>query len=147
MDIYDPIGNALGIEPVIFEYTIPSTHEPIPAWNKGINQFGTKENHWFYGKTHTEETKAKLSEIAKNRFYSEETRKKMSEQRKGVKPPCSMFGRKHSEETKAKMSEKSHGFSEYARQKQKEHMTGKKLSEETKAKMRASALNRKKSKD
>lgn len=71
----------------------------------------------------------------------------MSEQKKGVKPPCSMLGRKHSEETKAKMSESSHGFSEYARQKQKEHMTGKKLSEETKAKMRASALNRKKSKD
>lgn len=37
MDIYDPIGNALGIEPIIFEYTLPSTHEPIPAWNKGIN--------------------------------------------------------------------------------------------------------------
>ena len=46
-----------------------------------------------------------------------------------------------------KPKEYKRNFTDEQRQKQKEHMTGKKLSEETKAKMRASALNRKKSKD
>ena len=144
MGIYDPIGDALGLEPILVEFKMPEYSYRIPAWNKGINQFGTKENHWFYGKTHSPETKAKMSEIAKNRTYSEETRKKMSESKKGKKPPCSMSGKTHSEKTKLKMKQSSKGFSDYARQKQREHMIGKKLSEETRARMRLAALNRKK---
>lgn len=49
---------------------------------------GTKtgQDNPFYGKTHTEETKKKLSEIAKHRTFSRETRKKMSESHKGKTP-------------------------------------------------------------
>ncbi|CAL9977751.1 homing endonuclease [Vibrio phage D479] len=48
------------------------------------------------GGMRSEETKQKLSEIAKNRQFSDETRLKMSK---------SQTGRKHSEDTKRKMSE------------------------------------------
>ena len=117
MDIYDPLGEALGLTPMHFNFD-KSFHisDPIPAWNKGINHFGSKENHPWYGKNHTEESKHKISESHK--------------------------GMKASEETKAKMSKSSKGFSDAARQKQKEHMTGKKLSDESRAKMRQSALTR-----
>ena len=50
----------------------------------------------FYGRKHTEESKKKMSEKAKNREVSVETRLKMSKSRKG---------RKHTEESKKKMSE------------------------------------------
>ena len=55
----------------------------------------------FYGRKHTEETKKKMSEMAKNRKVSEETKKKMSIIRKG---------RKHTEESKKKMSENMKGI-------------------------------------
>ncbi len=90
----------------------------------------SKENNPFYGKTHTEKTKKKLSEthIGKNKgklnnfygddhsgvnngFYghkhSEESRKKMSktksEMYKGVGNP--FFGKKHTEEARLKMKD------------------------------------------
>ena len=143
MDIYDPIGNALGLEPVLFEFNPPKSSDPIPAWNKGINQFGCKENHFLYGKHQSEETKAKITAKALGRKASAETKAKMSEIKKGKPANCSMLGKTHSEETKDKMSQSAHGFSAVARQKQREHMLGKKLSEETRAKMRLAALNRK----
>ena len=67
MDIYDPIGVALGLEPIHFEFTIPKLSNPIPSWNKGINQFGSKNNHPWYGKKHSEETKEKMRLAAVNR--------------------------------------------------------------------------------
>jgi len=39
----------------------------------------------FSGKKHSEETKKRFSEIAKNRIFSEKTKKKMSESHRGVK--------------------------------------------------------------
>ena len=86
------------------------------------------------GLKHTEETRKKLSEIAKNRKYSEETRKKFSEARKGkkLKKPRSLeyrlkssishkklyengyinprTGIKHSEETCKKLSTKKSSY-------------------------------------
>jgi group I intron endonuclease len=82
------------------------------TYNKGV---GGEGGPHFKGKTHTDETRKKLSEISKNkpkvytkeskerhaeagrrRVWSEETRRKISEKAKG---------RKHSEETKKKLSE------------------------------------------
>ena len=75
------------------------------------------------GKKHSEETRKKLSEAKKGRKLSQETRLKMSQSKKGKPANCSMSGKKHSEETKRKMAAKSKGFSEYAREKQKEYMS------------------------
>lgn len=144
MDIYEPIGEALGLTPMQIEYDFSSyITEPIPAWNKGINHFGSKENHPWFGKKHTQESKNKISEAHKGMKASEETKTKMSAVHMGRESSMGMLGKTHSEETKIKMSKSSKGFSDVARQKQKEHMIGKKLSDETRAKMKKSALNRK----
>jgi len=66
---------------------------------KKLSEIGKKlvgDNNPFFGKTHSENTKQKLSEAQKGRVLSEETRQKLSEAGKG---------RSHSEETKRKMSE------------------------------------------
>ena len=66
---------------------------------------------------------------------SEETKKKMSEARKGEKHP--MYGKHRSEETKKKMSEANKGkhFSEEHKKKISEAQKGKHRSEESKKKM------------
>lgn len=92
---------------------------------------GSGENHYFYGKHHTEETKKKISEskkgnckpnsgsFKKGQIISEETREKL----KGRTPwnkgngiymsgeKNHFYGKKHSEETKRKISEKKKGNS------------------------------------
>lgn len=55
-----------------------------------------------YGGHHTEETKARLSEMMRGRYVSEETRRKRSLSLRGSKNP--MFGKPLSEETRAKIS-------------------------------------------
>ena len=42
-----------------------------------------RENHPFFGKHHSEETRKKIGEAKKGKHLSAETRKKMSEARKG----------------------------------------------------------------
>lgn len=56
----------------------------------------------FYGRKHTEETKAKMSIAQKGHYMSEETRRKISESQIGR--PGSFTGKRHSEKTKAKIS-------------------------------------------
>jgi hypothetical protein len=74
------------------------------------------EKNGMYGKTHTVETRQKISEMHKGNTYckgktlSEETKKKISENAKlkiGDKNP--FFGKHHSEETKQKIYEKNKG--------------------------------------
>lgn len=99
----------------------------------GEAMFG--DSNPFYGKTHTEETKQKLSEKAKKRtgeknaffgkHHSEETKKKISEANKG---------RKHTEEERKIMSEKQMG--------EKNHFYGKHHTEETKEKIRKARLGK-----
>jgi hypothetical protein len=147
-DSYNSISEALNLPPIDFDidesYTnvIPFEREPLPAWNRGFNQFGSKENHPLYGKEHSVETKIKICKASIGRKASIETRSKMSKSHIGRPSANGMLGKTHSDETKAKMSKSAKGFSEEARRKQKEHMTGKKLSDETRAKMRESHLKR-----
>jgi hypothetical protein len=61
----------------------------------------------FYGRHHTLETRLRLSEIAKNRKASDETKKHLSESHMGEKNH--MFGKKHTEETKQKISDVKQG--------------------------------------
>ena len=65
------------------------------------------ENHHFFGKHHTEETKKKMSEVQKGennpmygKHHTEETKKKMSEAQKGEKG--SMYGRTGEKHPKSK---------------------------------------------
>jgi len=145
--IYDSISNALNLPPIEFEIDesdtniIPFEREPLPAWNKGLPHM-QGENHPLYGKTHSEETKAKMREAAMGRKISKETRSKMSAAHMGRPSAKGMLGKSHSAETKAKMSKNARGFSDEARRKQREHMIGKKMSDETRAKMREAALRR-----
>lgn len=104
------------------------------------------ENHYLYGKKHSEETKQKISQKMTGKMmgdknpnygkkYSEETKEKISEQ---------MTGKKHSKETKQRMSINNSGenhrmfgktHTEATKKKMSEKKTGKKLSEETKKKI------------
>jgi group I intron endonuclease len=65
------------------------------TYNLGV---GGEGGSHFKGKKHTEETKKRLSEIAKKQVLSEETRKKISDANKG---------RQVSEETRKKISDKA----------------------------------------
>ena len=87
------------------------------------------ENNPLFGKHLSEETKKKMSEAKKGRTFTEEHRRKMSEARKGENHP--LFGHHHSEESRRKISEAKKG---------KHH------SEETKKKMSDVAKNRWKNK-
>jgi hypothetical protein len=53
------------------------------------------------------EVRKKISDSAKMRIMSEETRKKMSEAHKGIPSPKGMLGKKHSKEYRQKMRERA----------------------------------------
>jgi len=95
----------------------------------------TGENHPSFGKTHSEESKAKMSEAVKKRMQDPEVRKRLSE---------SGMGSKSSEETKRKISEslKGHRHTKSSRRKISEAMRSRIISEETRAKMSTAATGR-----
>ena len=84
------------------------------------------------GRTHTDESKKKMSLAKKGKKFSEEQLKKLAEDRK-LRPPMS-------EETKKKMSEagKRRRVSEETRRKMSESSKGRKMSEESRRKISAS---------
>ena len=89
----------------------------------------------FYGKKFSEERKEKLRQARKNRVYTEETKRKIGESKKGN---INMLGKKHSEESKKLMSEKQKGKirSEETRKKISEAKKGTIVSENTKLKLK-----------
>lgn len=94
------------------------------------------------GKKLSEETKAKLSTIAKNRIFDIERSRSFVFSRKN-KPGNINF--RHTEESKAKMSARKKGHTSHWKGKrgQQTSMYGKRHSEETREKMRQAALRRK----
>ena len=99
------------------------------------------------GKKHSEEARRKMSEAHKGKSLSDEHKRKMSEARKGKtrseetkrKIGEAKKGKKHSEETKRKIGEAQKGkkrgpHSEETKRKISESLKGKKHSEETKRK-------------
>jgi len=91
----------------------------------------------------SEETRKKMSEAKKGKKQSEETRKKQSESRKGSKNY--FYGKHHTEETKEKLREINTGkkLSEETKLKISESGTGRILSEQTKENIRQSKMGEK----
>jgi hypothetical protein len=85
-------------------------------------KFKVGEEHPMYGRVHTEDSikKNRLSNTGKH--HTDETKRKMSEMRKGSKH--NMYGKHHTEETRRKISKTLKG-----------RFKGKKVSEETKKKI------------
>lgn len=81
--------------------------ESFKAKLSEANKINKKGNTNFLGKHHSEETKRKISQAKKGTHHevSAETREKISKTNKGR--VGGMQGKKHSEETKAKMREKA----------------------------------------
>ncbi len=84
------------------------------------------------GHNHTEETKKKMSKVRMGIKFSDEIKRNMSKAMKGKKHP-NMLGHHHSEETKKKISKASKG---------NKYFLGKTHTEETKRKMRKSHFNK-----
>ena len=95
---------------------------------KKLSEESKGEKNNFYGKTHSEETKRKQSEVKIGKTHSEESKRKISEANKGHNV---------SEETKKKLSEANKGktHSKETRIKIGEVQKGKILSEEHKRKL------------
>ena len=81
----------------------------------------------------SEETRRKMSEAKKGHTFSEEHRRKISEANKGEKNP--MYGKHHTDDTRKKMSEAHQNISDDTRRKMSESHKGKKFSEETRRKL------------
>ena len=127
---------------------------------EGNPMYGIRgEEHPLYGIHRSEETKKKISEKRKGWVPSEETLKNMSESHKGKKLSEEQKrkigekakGRKHTEETKRKISESKIGkklgpLSEEQKRKMSIALTGHTTSEETRAKISAANKGRKPSK-
>jgi len=72
---------------------------------KKLSELKRGKNHPYYGKTHTEETRRKISENRKEKyFHTKEWKEMIGEMNRGEKNP--FFGKKHTEETKEKMRAK-----------------------------------------
>lgn len=100
-----------------------------------IKQKTSGENHYFWGKHHTEETKRKMAESHKGKKASKETLEKMSNAKRGEKSP--LWGKSPSKSTRMKISEKNKGrtFSEDTKRKISESKKGIPHNNEAKQKM------------
>lgn len=119
--------------------------------NEKISNKIKGENHPFFGKfgkdnpnfgkKRTAEQVKNISESQKGKKASDETRKKLSDIRKGESNP--FYGKTHSEESRKKISEGKIG----KQAGEKHHMFGKCHSEETKRKIRETSKKRKPTKE
>ena len=80
---------------------IGGSRQMTDAERKNLSMKYSGEGNPFYGKKHTDETKAKMSLARKQRIISKETREKLSKSISGERNP--FYGKKHTDEAKAKM--------------------------------------------
>lgn len=143
MDIYDPIGKALGLEPMHMNYSFEEEFRNTKKF-KNCDKIVSP----FAGQTHTEET-LKLLRVPK----SEEHKLKISKGNKGKhKPEPALIASQAAAKVNTGKKRPEHGkrikelweSGRYNNKSGKEHPRyGKKHSEETKAKIRAARLGKK----
>ena len=99
-------------------------------------------NNPYYGRTHSPETRARISEAIRGRPCPEWKKQLMSERMSGENN--SFYGKTHSEETKQKIREANTGLTLTDEQKQKisDYHKGREKSPETKRKMAEAARQR-----
>ena len=85
---------------------MPFKKGQIP-WNKNLKGYNAGEKNHFYGKTHTKESRKKISDAGKGKIVSKETRKKLSISGKGKH--FYWKGKKMKEEHRRKMSKAHKG--------------------------------------
>lgn len=73
-------------------------HNPKEGWHYDSRG----ENHYLYGKHHTEKTKQKISKTLKGKTLTKEHRKKISKATKGKNNP--FYGKTHTKKIKQKLS-------------------------------------------
>lgn len=146
MSIYDPIADTLGLSPVEFKFN-PRKDIPEDATRSNLGALNS-----MYGKSHTEESRALMSQGHKGKKISEETKQIWRKNRKGHwtgdknpaknNPPWQ--GKNLSQEHKDAISTSNKG--KMAGEKNPMFgiggMKGRKHSPETLEKMRLSALKR-----
>lgn len=99
----------------------------------------SKENHPMWGRSHTEESKKKMSESSMGSFPSKETRKLLSKIKSGE--GNSFYNKKHTKESKKKMSESAKNrtidpkIEKIRREKISKSLRGRKHNKETKEKL------------
>lgn len=132
---WDKYGGVLGFYFHIIEIVddITTLYKVEQWWLNILQPFGDNGYNisrvsigWEKGRKHTEESRQKMSELAKNR--SPEHLKKIADANRG---------RKHSEEARKKIAEAAHNISEETRKKISESGKGRKVSEETRRKISA----------
>ncbi len=115
------------------EAKVKSRERMLGEGNPNYGKYGEESSS--FGRNHSDETKAKISEKARGRVTSEETKQKLS---------LALKGRVISEETRAKMSEAQRGenhpnfgkkASDETKRKMSEIRTGRRHTEESKLKM------------
>ena len=108
-----------------YEITPDEYEEARTAFSSALSSNMSGSNNIMYGKRHTEETKKKIGENARERYvvaenhpmygkhHTEETKNKISQSKNGKYGGENnpMFGRHHSEDTKNKMSKAKKGVS------------------------------------
>ena len=140
MSIYDPISEALGLTPIEFKFN-PRKDIPEDATRGNLGALNS-----MYGKSHTEESRALMSERHKGKKISEETKQIWRENRKGhwsgdknpAKTNAPWQGKSLSQEHKDAISASKKGRHTGG----KGGMKGHRHSPETLEKMRLSALKR-----
>lgn len=101
-------GNPLNNNVSNLRWATPKENSNNPVTLKIFSESRKGEKNSFYGKTHTEETKRKISKASTGRKHTEEIKRKISEACKGEK--SYNYGKNLSEDTRHKISKKHGGL-------------------------------------
>lgn len=137
----DPIPeNELDAEEIATIKRLRESGYKLLNMTPGGSAFGSGEDHPWYGRKHTKESRMKMSKAHKGKKLSKEAKRNIRLAKLGPKNPLyglygenhPSYGRKHDEETRRKMRENHADFTG-----EKHPMYGRKQSEEAKRKMQA----------